>query len=442
MTSASPTPPSVVCALVLIEDRASLRDAEVPEEIVLQPLDVDVDANASDGSMVPGIASSPRIEDALVVGRQKDQVNHAMDCTNIPLLLSRKHAALTCDGRAHYVRDLSTTNGTFINGKRIPTKEDVRLEDGDVVAFGGPRYVARDAGRLTNPFRFRYVKVNGVHPSDVGVDGASKSKRPRLSQDDDGVELSAMELSQMSQGMLPSQTYHAIQASQNSEMDDELDYTLKDRLRTIFEDGEFAQACAKRYFGMDSPCSSPRTGSSARSREKEDGVNKTAGWKQRAASKGKNINLKEKLSQAVVDRLVKQADADLDAEVLSLERLKSELQCTICTEYMVLPHSLIGCGHVFCLDCIDNTFCHNRSCPLCRQRPLAPRELLFSPAHLTAKLIDEHIIPTLGTKELLVRKTREKGAIEAREKRVHLDAELAKQRRAQLPNLAPPTIDT
>ena len=128
---------------------------------------------------MPGILSPPSARDVVVIGRQKGVVDHAMDCASIPLLLSRKHAAVTCDGAAHYVRDLATTNGTFVNGSRIDAKVDVALRDGDVVAFGGPRYVARDSGRLANPFRYRYVRLERP-----GVD--ARSKRLRASQENEG----------------------------------------------------------------------------------------------------------------------------------------------------------------------------------------------------------------------------------------------------------------
>ena len=136
-----------VCALVLIDDgAATTRDADVPEEIILQRLrasseddDGASDDDGDDDDGVPGILSPPSARDVVVIGRQKGVVDHAMDCASIPLLLSRKHAAMTCDGAAHYVRDLATTNGTFVNGSRIDAKVDVALKDGDVVAFGGPR---------------------------------------------------------------------------------------------------------------------------------------------------------------------------------------------------------------------------------------------------------------------------------------------------------------
>ncbi|GLS26396.1 FHA domain-containing protein [Marinibactrum halimedae] len=49
---------------------------------------------------------------------------------------SRVHATITWNGKVWYVRDLST-NGTYINGKRLPKNEDALLYAGDVIGFSG-----------------------------------------------------------------------------------------------------------------------------------------------------------------------------------------------------------------------------------------------------------------------------------------------------------------
>ncbi|OUS48504.1 hypothetical protein BE221DRAFT_189807 [Ostreococcus tauri] len=393
------------CALVLIEDPTALDGADVPEHIALQPLRRRGEGKDDDTREVPGL---PRASDSRVVitiGRDATKVDVAMDCTTIPLLLSRRHAHLTCDGDAHYVRDLATTNGTFVNGSRIEAKSDVALRDGDVVAFGGPRYVARNAGKLANPFRFRYVALERA-----GVDaGDARTKRQRLSQGSErefglgGVEVSAQ----------ASQVYQPLQGSQTSETDEELDDELKARLRRVFEgEDAFAQACAKRYFGVVSPVESPLR--KAKDATAPKGV--TRGFKsahQSPQSADDDEGLKEKLTQLVVERL---RDRPMWME--------SELKCGICHEWMTNPHSVITCGHTFCLECVDNSFCHSYTCPLCRSRPSAPREFLFAPATLATKLLEEYVIPTLTTKELQLRRAKDTNAKEARDRRVKRATEL------------------
>ncbi len=57
------------------------------------------------------------------------------------LAVSRNHAMLSRDGDQVTVKDLESSNGTFLNGARLGT--EVELEDGDVVAIGETELVFR-----------------------------------------------------------------------------------------------------------------------------------------------------------------------------------------------------------------------------------------------------------------------------------------------------------
>lgn len=50
--------------------------------------------------------------------------------------VSRKHAKVVVDGGRIYVEDSGSTNGTFVDGKRLSAEETVDLADGDEVVFG------------------------------------------------------------------------------------------------------------------------------------------------------------------------------------------------------------------------------------------------------------------------------------------------------------------
>jgi pSer/pThr/pTyr-binding forkhead associated (FHA) protein len=54
--------------------------------------------------------------------------------------LSRRHAHIFIKGGEPYIEDLGSTNGTFINGKRLDERA-VPLQDGDVLAIGGHHFV-------------------------------------------------------------------------------------------------------------------------------------------------------------------------------------------------------------------------------------------------------------------------------------------------------------
>ncbi|QAU34936.1 FHA domain-containing protein [Janthinobacterium sp. 17J80-10] len=54
--------------------------------------------------------------------------------------LSRRHAHIFVKGDTPYIEDLGSTNGTFVNGKRLD-EHAVRLKDGDSLAIGGHHFV-------------------------------------------------------------------------------------------------------------------------------------------------------------------------------------------------------------------------------------------------------------------------------------------------------------
>ncbi|MEP6619215.1 MAG: trypsin-like peptidase domain-containing protein [bacterium] len=60
--------------------------------------------------------------------------------------VSTRHAELRAAGDGWVVADLASTNGTFVNGKRL--MEERRLVDGDILSFGlnGPRVEVRGVG--------------------------------------------------------------------------------------------------------------------------------------------------------------------------------------------------------------------------------------------------------------------------------------------------------
>ena len=50
--------------------------------------------------------------------------------------VSRTHAVVWRDGNQVYIRDVESTNGTFVNERKLPPETDHPLRIGDVVGFG------------------------------------------------------------------------------------------------------------------------------------------------------------------------------------------------------------------------------------------------------------------------------------------------------------------
>ena len=68
--------------------------------------------------------------------------------------VSRRHAELTPDDGTWYLRDLHSSNGTFLNGQRISDR--VKLAAGDQVRCGSTLFIftlKTDAGRRTSMIR-------------------------------------------------------------------------------------------------------------------------------------------------------------------------------------------------------------------------------------------------------------------------------------------------
>ena len=71
------------------------------------------------------------LDGELVIGREPGSADLVLDDPGI----SRRHAAVRAIGGAITVEDLSSSNGTFVNGKRI--SGEVELAEGDEVQVGG-----------------------------------------------------------------------------------------------------------------------------------------------------------------------------------------------------------------------------------------------------------------------------------------------------------------
>lgn len=55
-------------------------------------------------------------------------------------LISRLHACIYREDGAFYLEDMNSTNGTFLNGRRLLPKERQLLSDGDMVGFANLLY--------------------------------------------------------------------------------------------------------------------------------------------------------------------------------------------------------------------------------------------------------------------------------------------------------------
>ena len=55
--------------------------------------------------------------------------------------ISRKHARITCEDGKFMIKDLGSSNGTFVLGDDFERVEEAELNDGTEIAFGNARFV-------------------------------------------------------------------------------------------------------------------------------------------------------------------------------------------------------------------------------------------------------------------------------------------------------------
>jgi hypothetical protein len=88
------------------------------------------------------------VTERMLVGREDSQgsIKPEIDLAPYDGLtngVSRRHAVITYEDGALFIEDLSSTNGTRINGFQLTPERTYRLRDGDELEFGRIRMVMR-----------------------------------------------------------------------------------------------------------------------------------------------------------------------------------------------------------------------------------------------------------------------------------------------------------
>jgi hypothetical protein len=125
------TPQQEYCGetTVLSPDNYEDKEKEIVMEEYSRPLVL--------ASFEKGKYPAIQIEKSTVVGCMEEGCNYLLKERGI----SRMHAKLMKKEDGLYLLDLNSTNGTFLNGESLISGEDVKIEEGDIVAFAKCEYM-------------------------------------------------------------------------------------------------------------------------------------------------------------------------------------------------------------------------------------------------------------------------------------------------------------
>src|SRR5262245_25455047 len=108
-------------------------------------------------TVLPGAATAAAWLERDVPGKEPEKIvlenlpftlgrNESCDYQILSSRVSREHAEIVKEGGHYRVRDLKSTNGTFVNGKRI---DEHRLIDGDLFVIADVEFSFRKSGNDT-----------------------------------------------------------------------------------------------------------------------------------------------------------------------------------------------------------------------------------------------------------------------------------------------------
>jgi predicted component of type VI protein secretion system len=112
--------------------------------------------------------TSIEVEDELLIGRQAADVGRLAEDIEI----SRRHARIFREGSGFAVEDLGSTNGTFLNGRRVEKPE--LLGVGDKLEIGGTTMIVQVSAAAT-PSEGTAVQDPGAAPPDAGPQAPADS---------------------------------------------------------------------------------------------------------------------------------------------------------------------------------------------------------------------------------------------------------------------------
>ena len=119
------------------------------------------------------------VERDMLVGRHQD-AEILLQSTDI----SRKHAALLFRNDDIWVKDLKSTNGSFVNGERVVQEQEIELHDGDMLQFASFMFMILAPERYKAHLPEIDVEPVTTVPHDQGMPSiAERAAETRITRD-------------------------------------------------------------------------------------------------------------------------------------------------------------------------------------------------------------------------------------------------------------------
>jgi len=123
---------------VQLEDKLWLGQAEIPVRAILAP--------AAPSGRRPSSSQTENLTTKIREGAADFGRDPTADFPVPHPMVSFRHARLHWSGAQFFIEDLNSTNGTFVNGKRVPARTKVPVNASDEISFGSYTFVPNKLG--------------------------------------------------------------------------------------------------------------------------------------------------------------------------------------------------------------------------------------------------------------------------------------------------------
>ncbi len=167
----------------LIKD-TSTNGTYVNERLVNGPVFISENDKISIGKHIFSIKTSQSVPIPEISLREKLQKKNILiigrvdaDIIIKDILVSRKHAEISFDGQSYWVKDLNSTNGTFLNGENIKGKDKIKFTEKDVIVISMTSFkLNEDATALSLQEAVSTIGLEKIYPNgNIGLQNTSIS---------------------------------------------------------------------------------------------------------------------------------------------------------------------------------------------------------------------------------------------------------------------------